>query len=249
MAALLAAALAVTTPAAHATACGGADMLPAVASLQTAKSATHCLINRERAARGLAPLARQQDLDSAAKRYSQAMVDGRFFAHVSPLGQDFGQRIAAYARGGLKAAAENLAWGEGVLATPRSIVGGWMHSPKHRFSILDAGFRDIGIGIATGSPVGSLPAVSATYAAAFGARASQGPGRAVASSVAAKSTPKKSTAKKSTTKKKPKRISAATKRRISAQCHRVAKRTKATSKVRKARYNRCVRTRTAAARR
>jgi uncharacterized protein YkwD len=66
---------------------------------------------------------------------------------------------------------ENIAWGSGTLATPRSIVRAWMHSPEHRANILNGGFRDIGIGIATGAPVplGSRLG-GATYTTDFGTR-------------------------------------------------------------------------------
>jgi uncharacterized protein YkwD len=47
---------------------------------------------------------------------------------------------------------ENLAWGTGTLATPRATVEAWMRSADHRANLLDRGFDDVGIGIATGAP-------------------------------------------------------------------------------------------------
>jgi uncharacterized protein YkwD len=121
------------------------------------------------------------------------MVDGRFFAHVSPGGQVLSQRLAPYTNGaGEYQVGENLAWGEGPLATPRSIVDRWMHSDGHRANILNAGFREIGIGIVSGSPTGSLPTWSATYTTHFGTRQSVPSGspalRAAASTASAPAT-------------------------------------------------------------
>ena len=79
---------------AHAADCPGADLLPAIASVPTAKAATLCLLNDERAARGLLPLSAQPALESAAANYAQAMVQQRFFAHVSPGGQTDSRRWA-----------------------------------------------------------------------------------------------------------------------------------------------------------
>ena len=47
---------------------------------------------------------------------------------------------------------ENLAWRSGAAATPAHIVEAWMRSPGHRRNILDGGFREIGVGLATGAP-------------------------------------------------------------------------------------------------
>ena len=47
---------------------------------------------------------------------------------------------------------ENLAWGSGSRGTPRAIVRTWMHSARHRRSILSRRFRDVGIGVAAGAP-------------------------------------------------------------------------------------------------
>jgi uncharacterized protein YkwD len=41
-------------------------------------------------------------------------------------------------------------WGENIAAgysTPESVVAGWMASSGHRANILNAGYRDLGVGI------------------------------------------------------------------------------------------------------
>ena len=238
------ASLTLTASPAHAASCAGADLLPALSSVPTAKAATLCLLNNERATRGLAPLSTQAALETAAQNFSQAMVQQRFFAHVSPGGQTIVDRLADYTGSALTyTTGENLAWGEGALATPAAIMRGWMASPGHRDNILNGNFTEIGVGIAGGTPSGGLPALSATYTTEFGARTlattSGSSLRASASSAEPGSSPTTS----------GKRLSAAQKAQISKRCHRVAKRTKGSKKVRKARYDRCVKKETRAAKR
>jgi uncharacterized protein YkwD len=63
---------------------------------------------------------------------------------------------------------ENLAWGDQSKSTPRAIVRAWMASPEQRHDILARGFREIGIAIVVGAPVGGM-SEAATYATEFGA--------------------------------------------------------------------------------
>ena len=84
------------------------------------------------------------------------MVRGRFFDHTSPGGSTMLARIRAtsYLRDVASwSVGENLAWGTGVLATPRATVRAWMHSADHRANLLDRRFADVGIGVAAGAPV------------------------------------------------------------------------------------------------
>jgi uncharacterized protein YkwD len=72
-----------------------------------------------------------------------------YFEHVGPRGDTPSQRMRA--AGYLSGAqgyevGENIAFGTGWLATPRAIVAAWMGSPGHRANILNARFRDTGIG-------------------------------------------------------------------------------------------------------
>jgi uncharacterized protein YkwD len=220
---------------AHAADCAGANLLPALSSVPTAKAATLCLLNNERETRGLAPLSTQSQLETAAQNFAQAMVQQRFFAHVSPGGQTITDRLVEYTDAARSyATGENLAWGEGTLATPSAIVRSWMASAGHRDNILSNDFSEIGVGIVEGTPSGGLPAVSATYTTEFGSR-----------TLATTSASSGEAASASTT--STRRLSATQKAQISKRCHRVAKRTKGSKKVRKARYNRCVRQKTRAA--
>ena len=105
------------------------------------------------------------------------MVKRRFFDHVSPGGGTMMDRIkaAGWAPSGSWSAGENIAWGSGSLATPASIVNGWMHSAGHRANILNGSFSQIGIGIAAGAPQGGIRG-GGTYVTDFtsGERVSRG---------------------------------------------------------------------------
>jgi len=151
--------------------CPNPGLAPAAATLPAAVDATLCLLNGERADRGLAPLAPNGKLAAAATAYSRDLVDGSYFSHTGRDGSDLRDRIehAGYLpRAGGWMLGENLAWGTGALATPGSIVRAWMNSPGHRENILKADYREVGIGIVTGNPAKGDGA-GATYATEFGA--------------------------------------------------------------------------------
>jgi uncharacterized protein YkwD len=132
-------------------ACANDDAAPGDAG---AVAATLCLLNQQRAAHGLSAFSEATVLDKAADRFAADMVQRRFFDHVSPGGGTFMDRIkaAGWVSSGSWSAGENIAWGSGGLATPASVVDGWMHSAGHRANILDGSFTQIGIGIADGAP-------------------------------------------------------------------------------------------------
>jgi uncharacterized protein YkwD len=144
------AALALTAPGALA-ACAGQDAAPGDPG---AAAATLCLLNAQRAAHGLGALSASDTLDRAAGDFARDMVARGFFAHVSPGGGTMMDRIkaAGWVPAGSWSAGENIAWGSGSLATPASIVDGWMHSAGRRANILSAAYGRVGIGIAAGAP-------------------------------------------------------------------------------------------------
>jgi len=155
---------------AHAVNCAGADVMPSADTVVVVRTATLCLLNQERAAKGLAPLTSEPVLEGAATKYSRAMVLYRFFAHETPGGQTMVMRLKDYISGTRSwTTGENLAWGELGYATPKGTVAAWMASAGHRANILEPAFRQIGIGVALGTPTGST-APSATYTTEFGVR-------------------------------------------------------------------------------
>jgi uncharacterized protein YkwD len=64
--------------------------------------------------------------------------------------------------------AENIAAATGSRATPAGAVRLWMRSAGHRANLLDASFRDTGIGVAVGVPALVGTSRGATYTEDFG---------------------------------------------------------------------------------
>jgi len=139
--------------------CTNTQLRPSAANLALIRAATFCLVNRERTSRGESALRPDRDLQIAAQGHSADMSAGDYFDHDglhgdTPLsrarasGYIFSSHLG-YAVG------ENIAWATLWLATPKAIVAGWMASPGHRANILDATFRDTGIGVSP-HPLASL---------------------------------------------------------------------------------------------
>ncbi len=161
-----------TARAAALDACPAAATQPSGDNLQIVERTTLCLVNRERARRGIKRLDADGRLARSAGRYSSAMVRETFFSHVSPGGGTMLERIrrAGYLDGARGyTVGENLAWGSGRLATPIETVNAWMNSPGHKANILNRRFDEIGIGVAPGAPVSGV-GNAATYTQHFGAR-------------------------------------------------------------------------------
>jgi len=170
-------ALAVPAGASAASPCSGSNLTPSSENVSQLRSATLCLLNRERTPRGMARLSESPQLRKAAQSYSQTMVAQSFFDHVSPGGSTlltrvkrstgYLQNVSAWALG------ENIAWGTGELATPAETMKGWMESSGHRHNILNRKYRHVGIGIALGAPVDAQGLPAATYTTDFGYRKSR----------------------------------------------------------------------------
>jgi uncharacterized protein YkwD len=115
-----------------------------------------CLVNRERAGHGEIPLGENARLEHSAQAHTEDMAVGDYVEHVGPRGDTPFDRMRAagyiYSSSIGYEIGENIAWGTLWLATPRSIVAGWMASPGHRENILDARFRDTGIGVSPHPP-------------------------------------------------------------------------------------------------
>jgi uncharacterized protein YkwD len=166
---LLAVVVLLLAPAAGAQAatCKGASATPTADTLSRVRAATLCLVNRERARRGLPKLRKASRLAKAAARHSRDMVRRGYFDHDTPEGRTPSERITA---AGYRASSsgENIAWGSGDYATPRSVVGQWMKSKGHRANILRSGFRETGMGVAIGAPMPGFDGVAAaTYTQVF----------------------------------------------------------------------------------
>jgi uncharacterized protein YkwD len=152
-------------------ACPAAAARASSVSWGALRSATLCLLNRERAERGLRPLRLNRRLSRAAGSHGRDMVRNRYFAHDSRSGASFVTRLrrTGYVHPRSRwLVGENLAWGSQDLSPPRAIVRSWMHSPDHRDNILEGRFREIGIAVVDGAPVSERWAQAATYVTEFG---------------------------------------------------------------------------------
>jgi uncharacterized protein YkwD len=148
-------------------ACASTSANPSPANLGAMSAAILCLLNSERASKGLPAVHANAKLRRAAKAWANRMVSGRFFAHEAGHSTVLSRiKKTGYVRGSWSLG-ENIAWGSGALATPQAIVNGWMHSPGHRANILHGAFKDIGIGIKLGAPGQGLSG-GATYVTDFG---------------------------------------------------------------------------------
>jgi len=73
--------------------CASADAMPGQVAVEDLRAATLCLMNAERAARGLGRLQAEPQLGRVAAGYARQMVRGRFFDHTSPAGSTMLARI------------------------------------------------------------------------------------------------------------------------------------------------------------
>jgi uncharacterized protein YkwD len=159
-------------PASASAGCKHRYALPSEVSNKVVKRATLCLLNQQRHKHGRRALDANRHLARAARKHALDMVERNYFSHTSPSGASFVDRIMRqdYVDPGEGwTLGENLAWGSYQLATPKSIVRSWMHSPGHRANILNGRFREIGIGVVQGAPVRGTDN-AATYATSFGTR-------------------------------------------------------------------------------
>jgi len=109
------------------------------------------LVNKERVANGLRPLAADPELTVVARKHSGDMFARGYFAHDTPEGRSPFDRMH---EGGVSflTAGENLA-----LAPSLQVAhNGLMNSPGHRANILGKNFGRVGIGILDGGMRGLM---------------------------------------------------------------------------------------------
>jgi uncharacterized protein YkwD len=106
------------------------------------------LLNQQRAAHRLLPLALDANLTRAAVSHSADMLRRGYFAHDGPQGT-WDIRIRRFAERAVLG--EILEYGSGHYATADGIVTSWMESTPHRRVILTPDLRLIGIGIVVGT--------------------------------------------------------------------------------------------------
>ncbi|WP_030230830.1 sigma-70 family RNA polymerase sigma factor [Streptomyces sp. NRRL S-350] len=108
------------------------------------------LVNAERAKAGCGPLRIDPRLHTAAQKHTDDMAGRGFFDHVNPDGVRTDARITA-------AGYRWSQWGENIdrgPTTPAAVLARWMDGGIHQSNLLDCGFKDVGVGVAT-SPAGT----------------------------------------------------------------------------------------------
>jgi uncharacterized protein YkwD len=99
-------------------------------------------------------------------------LDKVYFAHNSFNGETvkarlerFGYTFSGYS---LWKYGENIYWGSGTYSSPDCAFRWWMNSAPHKANILDRDFREVGVGVRTGTYKG-IPG-TAMYTVDFGVR-------------------------------------------------------------------------------
>ena len=121
------------------------------ASARTQTRAMHCLINHARKKRGLRKLKKSRQLNRSARRKSGDMKRCGSFDHYA-CGRDFSfwmRKVGYTSR--CWTAAENIAWGQGRLGSPRKIFVAWLRSPGHRANMFSGRFSALGAGLRKGT--------------------------------------------------------------------------------------------------
>jgi uncharacterized protein YkwD len=124
---------------------GPAGVRPITMTVAEAEARLLSLVNRDRAAAGMPPLALDARLSEVARAHSRDMAAHDVVAHVSPT---TGSAIDRVARVGLAPALllENV----GRAYSADDAESGFMASPGHRGNVLDRRATRIGLGVAVG---------------------------------------------------------------------------------------------------
>lgn len=124
------------------------DDARAVTSVPDAEARMLVLLNRDRAAAGLAPVEADAAIAAVARAHSEDMRAHGFVGHVSPTTGSASDRIAA---AGIKTGVvlENIARAYGIAEAQ----AGLMNSPGHRANALSPAATRVGIGVVLGDEV------------------------------------------------------------------------------------------------
>jgi uncharacterized protein YkwD len=148
--------------------CGGQWAANASAGAQ--EKTMRCLINFARKVKKLAPARHNSRLRRSSQLKTQAMLRCNEFSHT-PCAMNFSSTFAqaGYTRPNRPfMLGENLAWGTGVLGTPRRIMLAWLQSPAHRRNIFTPAWREQGVYLTWGNLAGQTDA--AIWVSQFGRR-------------------------------------------------------------------------------
>jgi len=99
-----------------------------------------------------APLSWNANLATAARGHAADMATNNYFSHTSQDGRTFDVRIMNAGYVGYSSVGENIAAGQ---PTPDAVVAGWLTSPGHCANIMNARFKELGVGVGNGGSYGT----------------------------------------------------------------------------------------------
>lgn len=148
------------------TSCANVDAPARKATVTQLRRAIRCLVNEQRAVRGLDPVVRNRSLQKASQRHSKAMVAEDCLAHRCGDEPDLEMRLkrAGYFKG---ARSWQYAENTGCGLSAAAMVANWMKSRYHRINILRDSFKDVGIGVTQRPVADRCEKGYATFAAVF----------------------------------------------------------------------------------
>lgn len=147
-------------------ACGVAEAEAQDATVKALRRAVVCLANTARAERGAERVGRDAQLTRAAQRHAKAMSETDCLSSRCPGEPDLEARIekAGYFEGARRwGYAENT----GCAVSPAAMVKSWLASPVHRANLLEAKFRDVGVGVLANGPASRCEEGLAVFSAVF----------------------------------------------------------------------------------
>tara|TARA_B100000686_G_scaffold352742_1_gene455798 strand:- start:178 stop:681 length:504 start_codon:yes stop_codon:yes gene_type:complete len=122
-------------------------------------------INTRRVAHGRNALRLNKILCQVAQKHAEDMEKNNFFSHHSPQNGSLQDRIKTTSYS-YRTIGENLLAG---YLSPLSVVNAWMKSAKHRVTILEEAYREIGIGYVGVSKVSDKRSKGPYWVTVFGA--------------------------------------------------------------------------------
>lgn len=105
-------------------------------------------VNQERTSRNIPALNFNSKLAAAAQYKSSDMITRNYFSHVDPDGNYIWNKIISEGYTPYTILGENLAIN---FPNTEGLMSAWMDSPTHRENILNADFKDQGVGVAFGN--------------------------------------------------------------------------------------------------
>lgn len=106
------------------------------------------VLNRKRVENGLPPLVWSESMARVARIHSQEMAQFKFFSHIGRSGTMVDERAETLGFKKWKAIGENIAYNRGYNNPAEFACERWMLSPSHRENILNARWKEAGIGVA-----------------------------------------------------------------------------------------------------